>query len=493
MLDVETKHNHATLREIAATVFRFRKPMVTVFFGISSCVVLFALLEADLYRSDATVLIRPGRENMAVDPSIIGPALGGAPGFSDIVRGELSIITSRNIADAVVKKMGPEAILGDAARGVLDERASSASLQEKAAQALTRNLRATVVAATIELSYTARTPALAQSVLQSIVDSYMRRHVEVHAYGASPKVFEANFAQLKEKLTQCEDQLEAFRSQNKLASLSAQKQNLITAVSALETRISSLAAEEEAGLARLDALRIAKAGRPETVETSRNMGMPNPAADSLKQKLIEIRMKEMNLESIYVDSYKPLAALREQRAEIEKALAAEPRTGTSTSIGHDNAYQAIALQIDQETASLEGKRAEREALSAEREETQKALEKLTSQEITLARLERNMKTAEADYLRYSDNVSRASSYAAFDQAQLSNVTIVQSATLPMKSVTRKTRTAALGLFLGVAGAIGLACVLDYFDDSFRTRSDVQRRLKLPVLAVIHDAEFKVCV
>lgn len=493
MLDVDVKLSRASLREVLATIFRYRKPMLVVFLAVSIGAALVALLQSNLYRSDATILIRPGRENMAVDPSIIGPALGGAPGFPDVVRSEVSIITSRFIAETVAKKIGPQAILGDETLAENSEDASVDDLQSKAEEAIAKNLHATVVASTVELNYTARSRELAQSVLQEIVDAYMRRHVEVHAYGASPKVFEANLALLKETLTKREDELEKFRGENKLPSLSAQKQNLITAVNALETRIATLTAEHEAGIARLAALNRAKADRPEMVETGRNTGLPNPTAESLKQKLVDIRMKEMGLESMYVESYKPLVALREQRAAIEKTLAAEPGTGTSTSIGHDSGYQAIALQIDQETALAEGRTAEREALSQELESTRKNLDALSGKEITLARLERSVKTAEADYLRYSENVSRASSYAAFDEAQLTNVAVLQSATLPIKPVTRKKRTIALGLFLGTICAVGCACVLDYFDDSLRTRMDVRRRLNVPVLAVIHDAEFKVCV
>lgn len=493
MLEVDVKPSRASLREVLATVFRYKKPMLSVFLVVSLGTALVAVLQSDLYRSDATILIRPGRENMSIDPSIIGPALGGAPGFPDIVRSELSIITSRYIAEAVAKKIGPQSILGDETNAESAGDTSAATMQSKAEEAVIKNLHATVVASTIELNYSARNRALAQSVLQEILDTYMRRHVEVHAYGASPKVFEANLAQLKETLTKREDELEKFRGENKLASLSAQKQNLIAAVNAFETRIAALTAEQDAGLARIAALESAKAARPEMVETGRNTGLPNPTAESLKQKLMDIRMKEMGLESTYVETYKPLVALREQRAAIEKTLAAEPGTGTSTSIGHDSGYQAIALQIDQETAAVEGRRAEREALALELENTRESLKKLSSQEITLARLERNVKTAESDYLRYSDNVSRAASYAAFDEAQLTNVAVIQRATLPIKPVTRKTRTVALGIFLGIVGAVGCACVLDYFDDSLRTRIDVRRRLNAPVLAVIHDAEFKVCV
>ncbi len=441
------------------------------------------------------------------------------------MKSELSILTSQHIAEEVVSNLGVDTILAMPKERTAGEADSSRSApvpeesakdsgsdsansafdgesQEDAARALHNNairmivqsLGATVNASTIELTFDATSPALAQTILDEIVNTFLDRHVEVHAAQASPEFLQKNLEALAAKLSAHEDQLEAFRQEHHLASLEDQKQDLINATSMLETSIVDARAEEDACQARLTALRDAIRGRDERIETSHSTGTPNAVADALKQQLISLKLDEKELQSLYADSYRPLVELRGKIAQLESSLAQEPATTTQTTIGIDSNYQALELQIETETAALKADEARRKTLTGELAATKEKLQDLSSQEVSLKRLERAVQTAEEEYLRYKDNVSRASSYAALDLARVSNVSVVQEATLPMAPIRpKKFRNLMLGLFLGVFGAVGLACVLDYFDDTLRNDADVEKHLNLPVLTVIPEREYKECI
>jgi capsular polysaccharide biosynthesis protein len=48
------------------------------------------------------------------------------------------------------------------------------------------------------------------------------------------------------------------------------------------------------------------------------------------------------------------------------------------------------------------------------------------------------------------------------------------------------------LFLAAAAGVGLAVVREFLDDTLKTRDEVEKKLGIPVLAVIPAEEFRKC-
>jgi Mrp family chromosome partitioning ATPase len=72
-----------------------------------------------------------------------------------------------------------------------------------------------------------------------------------------------------------------------------------------------------------------------------------------------------------------------------------------------------------------------------------------------------------------------------EAGNISNISVVQPATVPIKPIRpRKLLNLALGIFLGVLGAVGLAFVCEYLDHSIKTPEEAEMRLQLPTLASI---------
>ena len=65
-----------------------------------------------VYESEAKLLIKIGRENVSLDPSVSGPIVGMQQSRENEVKSELAILTSRYLAERVVETVGAEALLG---------------------------------------------------------------------------------------------------------------------------------------------------------------------------------------------------------------------------------------------------------------------------------------------------------------------------------------------------------------------------------------------
>jgi capsular polysaccharide biosynthesis protein len=72
-----------------------------------------------------------------------------------------------------------------------------------------------------------------------------------------------------------------------------------------------------------------------------------------------------------------------------------------------------------------------------------------------------------------------------DRQKMVNVSIAQEAQEPLKPVApKKALNMALALILGSTGALGLAFTRHYFDHTFTTGEDLERRLGIRHLASI---------
>jgi capsular polysaccharide biosynthesis protein len=92
---------------------------------------------------------------------------------------------------------------------------------------------------------------------------------------------------------------------------------------------------------------------------------------------------------------------------------------------------------------------------------------------------------ETNYKKYFDKLEQARIDHALEMVKISNISVVQPATYPIKPVRpKKLLNIALGLFLGIFGAIGLAFISEYMDHTFKKPEDITQILDLPILATI---------
>lgn len=508
-------------RDVLHAVFRRKWKMLVFFVTVSSAVIAWVFLSPEIYQSEASILVRQGRENMVMDPSVGVARMGGGPGFSDLVRAETAIIESRTTAEKVVDDVGVATVLynpdespapkGTASEGFrqarreikgVDERdkkvlsrmdlSSAVSSRDSAVNSVMQNLTVVSNGSIINLTYDSRSPYLSKRLLDAVVRFYLDRHIEVHAPQASTEFVEARLAFMGEELARTEDDLEAFRKRNQLISLQDEKSGLIDSIRDCELDLMNISLLKASSDSQVVALHEALRGRSERVESSVATAL-NPLVSFMKQQLVTMKLEERSLQALYPDSNRTLVDLRDKIAGLDADLADELAMATQTTVELDVGYQKLQSRIDDERVLSAGFQASRQALQDEIARQRERLRVLAGHELTWSRMKRDVEARVAEYIRYKASLSQVEAYAALDLAQISNLSILQEPTIATSPIRpRKARNIALGLFLGLFGAIGFACLLDYTDDTFKNRSDVERLLDLPVLAIISEKEFRSC-
>lgn len=519
-----------SLRDLLHVAFRHKGKMAFTFVAILSVVMLYTYLSQEIYRSEAKVLIRLGRESLAIDPSVSGPTLHQARERTNEVNSEIAIITSRLIAEEVVKELGPEIILDkpDETTEVLPPAPAIAGAQrdlrllrrevreteraglnllvaldlatpltpfEEAVKYVMENLDVEVESKTdiISLAFESPRRDVAQRALDRLVHRYLEHHIAVHSSQATPEFFEEQTEALRRALEEREDELNRFRQVHGIAKLDQQKDVLLQQISGLELKLAETIAELGAAEVRVAELEKALAGRSAVLELSRTTGVTNYAADAMKERLLELRLQETDLAARYPETHRPLIDVRKQIAEAEAALARENETHTEVTTGIDATYQQIQLSLDNERANAAALEARAGVIDAELATQRGQLATLSARAVELARLEREVSLAEVEYEQYREGWQRAKISSALDVDKVSNVSIVQPASLPMDPVRpNKLLNIALGVFLAMFGSLTFAFLIEYFDDRVNTPDDIKRHVGVPVLIVVSDKEYASC-
>jgi len=484
-----------SLRDVFSVLFRHKWKAVLFFLVVVSAVALGTFSAREIYESEAKILLKPGRESIVLDTVLPQEqVISVRRTAEEQLRSELAIIQSRLLAEKVVDSIGAEQFLRLSGVKVPSRKgwfvrlrlATAETPRQLAVRTLMKHLKADAVRATnvLHLTYQSPNPELAQRVLQSVVDGYMERHLEVYRTGAALTFFQKQTERLRKELEQAEAELTRFKNEANIADLKEQRTRAIARLSDLQIRANKAAAALAASEARVAQLKKAVDELPMTLELERRTGADYRYMDEARLELLRLRLQEKELLSQYPEDNRLVRAVRERIQEAEKALAGEQKTRTEVTTGVNLAHQQLYVRLVEEQAALAAAREQKNTLEAQLAAARATLTALNDRELKLNRLLRRRDIAERNYRAYADRLEDARSAQALETEKVSNVALVQPATMPIRPVKpRKGVNLLLALVLGALGGIGLAFLGEHLDHSFHRPEQVEKRLGVPVLAV----------
>ena len=102
-----------SLRDILAILFRHRKPAIICFSVIVTAVAVGTMIAPKIYKSDAKLLAKLGRENLTMDPTMGNQQIVSiSQSRESQINSELEILQSREVIGQVIDKLGPDVFLG---------------------------------------------------------------------------------------------------------------------------------------------------------------------------------------------------------------------------------------------------------------------------------------------------------------------------------------------------------------------------------------------
>lgn len=501
-----------SLRDIVVILFRNRKPALVTFILLLVATMGYVTSTVPVFSSESKVLIRLGRENVAMDPSVAGPTVSLYQLRENEVNSEISILTSRGIIEQVVDELGPEWILDvDPA----DSRAESVSfiatiksgiksvlyrigmlrdipLRDRAVGhvregfAVSAEKRSNIII----LTYRDTGPEKSRLVLNQLLRTYLDHHIEVHKTQASPVFFREQAKRLKQELSAKEQELKEFRNRYGITSVESQKASLQQQVEYMQTERDKAAGLVDSSRARIASLKKELGGKSRVIEISRVTGRQNPVIEGIKSKLMDLRMQEVDLAARYPDNHRPLQEIREQIAASEAYLSRElAGANVEVTTGINQTYQTLQMELASAQSELNSQVAMQRALEKELADRKTRLQELLSHELEEKELQRETQLLQSEYMEYRDNLQRAVRAAEMDRNKVANVSIVQNPTFGTTPVNpRKGLEVMLSVIIALIGAALSALVFESMSHSLRDDADVEKNIGVQVLATIPKQE-----
>jgi len=481
---IEEKRTEKTLRDVYYVLFRHKRRMILFFLVVIATVAVGTLRLPDIYRSEAKLLVRLGRESVTLDPTATtGQIINISESRQMQINSELEIIKSREIAEKLVDAMGPVTLLGRPDQDM----AEPPNNREAAAFTVMKNLKVEVLkdSSIIDMSYEAQNPKLAHDVLSKLIDLYLEKHIAVYQTPGSYDFFIQQAKDLQGKLTQAENELRTIKDKTGISSIEDQRKVIFDGIGELQQEVRRAEAAVASSEAKVQALQETLAKTPELVVTGATVGMANYAADLMRNRLYELQLQEQNLLSKFEPSSRQVQEVRRQIAEAQALFDKENQQRAQLTKGVNTTYQTMQSEFLSEQANLSSLKTEVQTLKRQLAEAQAELKTLNEAEVRITRLEREITIQEVNYSKYSENLEQARIDDALEARKISNISVVQPATLSTRPIEpKKLLHMFLGLVLGIFGATGLAFFSEYLDHSIKTPEEVQERLQLPTFASI---------
>jgi len=326
------------------------------------------------------------------------------------------------------------------------------------------DVRPTKESGVIKISYTApdrdEAARMANAYVQAYMDTALQLRVEPARQHSA--FFDERSRQLRDRLEAAQARLSDYQRRSGLVAVVPEERLDIESarLNELSTQLTQLQAlGNESGSRQVQA-RANGATSPEVLTNATIAGLN---AELARQ---QARLSEMVTR--LGDEHPSLVELRANVAQLRHQIAAETQRVTA-SLGVNDAVNQS--RIAQTRSALDAQRAKVLQLKAQRDEA--------------AVLQREVQQAQAAYDSLGTRVTQA---LLESQSNLSNISVLKSATPPAKLSSRQ-----YALNLGVAGLLGLVFAVavaiwrEQHDRRLRSEQDVTDVLKLPLLVEMPDA------
>jgi len=446
-----------------------------------------------VYRSEARLLVRYVMESTGADPAALsGEVISPDRQGRNIINSEIGILTSREIAEEVIDEIGVTRIAA--------EEGLSLS-REKTVLLVSRNMHAESPRNSnlITVYYDAPNPRLAQDALAALTRLYLQKHLDVHRSGLAYDFLSRQTDQMASRLAETEQELRALKSEAGVVDIDRAKALLEERVVALNSQLleseRALAAAEARWMvpqpARVGvrtAQRANGGGEEQGIDPETRMRL-----DALRSTLAGLRRREAELlatytaESVLVQNVRREIAKAEEEWKTVTAGIFVSREALSSTNAQDVAAAPLEDLRFNGRAEVAAMRATVDVIRRHMEEAESASALIENTEARIRQLQRKRDIEEANYLYFSKSLEQARIDDALDSGKISNISVVQKASLPLEAMRpNRMRNAGFAAAAGLLAGIALAFLTEKTINirRFSRPSEITASLDIPVLVTI---------
>jgi uncharacterized protein involved in exopolysaccharide biosynthesis len=341
----------------------------------------------------------------------------------------------------------------------------------------------------ILVRYRDHDPVLAAKVVNSLIDHFQAKHVQLFQAGGAHELYRTETETRRSRLRQSEEALQHFQQEADIIDLGRQKEQTLIRLADFVASLQATEAETEATQEKITILENQLTAQPQRIVSDTRI-VRNDALSNLKARLMELEVERSHLQEIYTPMHPRLQQVESQIQRAKHILANEAATLIQEQSTQINLiYQTLQsdlLQAKTILASLQGRKRE---LQRQVRDYRQASERFNDLEFEVVGLKREVRVNEEAYLAYLKKEEETRFAEAMDRHRISNISVAEPAYVPSQpTAPRKKRNLLLALILGSSAGLAIAYLAEYLDHTFKTREEVERHLGLVVLVSIPAAK-----
>ena len=390
---------------------------------------------------------------------------------ADYYQTQFKLLKNYALAERTVEKLGlPEKAARKANAGPKKKNGKPVDpkdpgLTRRLAESLMAAISVTPVRLTrlVEVGYRDPDPEMAAQTVNALFEAFIDLNVEAK-YAATAQASEFLTDQIRtyrSEIETSEQRLQSYGAAKNIIALSDKETTTIEKLGELNRALTAATIERIQKETYYNEIKIASADYiPET--------MTNPLIQRLRESYVGLSRDYQKKSGTYGSEYPEMQRLKSELETTRRALESETKNLIN------GAYSDFRAALKKEQSLIK-------VFNDQKEEA----ERLNSNAISYYSLKNDIDSKKnlLDMLMKRESETGVS--ARLRGLRTSNIRIADKARVPISpSSPNKKRNLLLALFLGLFGGVGIAYLLEYFDNSVKTSEDVERSAGLPTLGII---------
>ena len=466
------------------------------------------------FSSEAKLLLKVGRESVALDPTATtSETLMLQKTQEEEVNSALELLASRQLAERVVEQLGSGPILSGHLPGEGGEESSLRELISNAKNFASDSLYQTLLYAGIKdeisdrelavmklqksvdiwatkkstvitIDAKSKSPEMAQAITSAVTEAFLAEHVRSSATEGSGSFFVKQARETEDKLNGLLDRRSALMQEKQIASVDSKRVALTSRLSEIETDMLSTQAALKRVASEIDDLEEKLAATPDEIVAAK-LEQRDTTWSGMRSRLYELELQERSLAANLTPGHPELEQVRKQLSDARSILAEMQSDRVDQNRAPNPAKQRIEQSLQEQETAAVGYEALLDARQAQFAQTHYEISELLDYELELEELERQIAVTENNLsmLRHKEEEARV--IEELQSRKITNVSVLQPANFIERPVSpRKKLMAAAFVMMGLCAGVGLIYLRELSTSKIRTAQHVRAGLGQHVVAEI---------
>jgi uncharacterized protein involved in exopolysaccharide biosynthesis len=469
-------------RDILTALFRQKYVILVVSLVFFAGVVAWVYSEDILYEANGSVILKPGREHIV--RSEVGTTQ--IPAFNEnVVKSEISIVTSQDLARRAVAVIGVHKIYPE----IWSSPPKNPEKAERAIGTAATNLVSKLTAEqvlgsnVIKITFLHQQPKMAATVVNTLIEFLKEKHLQIFS---DPKAsFLTKQLQVyQDELQNSEKKLQDFRKKHNLSSPLVEEQSrFLTQRTGLDSDYKTIKNQLQGLAGKIASLDT----QMKTILENIPVSTVEEGGDLEKAKadLFALKREEQKLLTKYTETSFPVLNLRKEIDLVVQYILDQQKSERANTIasGKKAMYNVLEKERLATVSEITTLDARANVIALQIKDLDKQIERLDILNEELIGLERQRAADEQNYQLYLAKVEEAKVSEEMDRLKMSNISVVQPATIPVLPAGRpRILKLIIGAIFGIVMGVGIGFIIEYLEGIYTRPDQAGEDLGLPVLA-----------